>query len=469
MKKLLSIILPTILLSALVSCAGVDNNSDSSSVTESSAIEYTAQGKIVVTVGMPGKNQLIIPVISKFNNSQDKYELKIVDYSEIVGEETNGVSDRAVNQLNLDIAAGKAPDIIAVAPTYMSNYIQNGMFADMYSLMDEYGSISKDDFLPNVIEGFEVDGKIPAISPNFDIGTAVAKKEFVGDAENWTFEDLVALCDSLPEGTRLLDARAENAPEAICDFITGKLYSDCVDLKNYSCDFSNPTLVSALDFVQQYAQDSAQNYQYDTDDSFLDNYGLNSTYATNRTVVRTVGINGFEQGIANQINWDFGGEDITYVGYPSTDGCGAVTGCRWMYGISENSPVKEGAWDFIEFMLTDEDYQHECNEIGSGLPVLKKFLDEYFNYKDTDDPVSFYYLNKNENLSEEKRNIPVTDEKAQQLYDYILSVDFDPYSDYTVSSIVDEECQAVVSGEHTGSECIEALQTRIEVYLSEKK
>ena len=211
-KKITALTLSILTVGALTSC-NKDKPEDISDSQESSLSEITEEGKTVITIGMPGINSMLVPHINDFNNKNKDYHLEIIDYSKGI-EDDDIEATKAFNAMKMAIATDEAPDIIALNSAWMAELLPKDMFADMYALMDSCDGVKREDFLPNVLEGFEVNGEILAISNCFTIETAIAKTKFVGEeCENWTpqqaidvynkysdsMEFVVTNCDTLPQ------------------------------------------------------------------------------------------------------------------------------------------------------------------------------------------------------------------------------------------------------------------------------
>ena len=63
----------------------------------------------------------------------------------------------------------------------------------------------------------------------------------------------------------------------------------------------------------------------------------------------------------------------------------------------------------------------------------------------------------------------ISQEYVDKIYDYILSVKFEPYFSSEVRDMVSEELEYVISGERTPEQCIDILNDRVGTYLAEKK
>ena len=74
--------------------------------------------------------------------------------------------DTALTRLQIMIMAGQIPDIIMLdhAPwrntNSLRNFLGSGAFADIYTLIDNCVNTSRDDFYTNVLEAWEIDGKL---------------------------------------------------------------------------------------------------------------------------------------------------------------------------------------------------------------------------------------------------------------------------------------------------------------------
>lgn len=458
LRKITATTFAAMLLCTQVSC-GKDNEEINDS--QESTNEQNSFGKTEITLGMPAFNNQFFPNISKFNDSSKDYVIKTVDYSKLVDDDADGT--KAMNQMKTDLVTGSAPDIIILNSIYMMDFVNTGAFTDMYELMEQYDGVKKSDFIPNIIEGFEVNGKVPAISYGFFIDTAVAKTELVGvDKENWTPAEAMEVYYSMPDGMSFC---ANFSETSLADYMMKKSADSSVDLANYTCNFTNGEFAKLLNFCR----DNPVRTEYESEISSGSSYFSENQLAilNNKQLIAETEIRNFGQDIGNELWTNFGGEDITFVGYPSESGCGALTSSLWMFGISKDCENKEAAWQFINYMLSS-DFQKSVSKENSGLPVIRSVLDGFLENKDREDSASIYYSRLYDG-GEYPEGEYISDETVQKLYDYILSVDFDPYRSVEIDDIVKEEYSAVIAGEKSGEECADILQSRVSIYLSEKK
>ncbi len=465
LKKITALTLSILTVGALASC-GKEKPEDISDSQESTSSEITEDGKTVITVGMPGINDIILPYITGFNRKSDKYHLEIIDYSKGI-EDDDVERTKAQNTLKMALATDEAPDIVAVNSALMAELLTKDMFADMYPLMDSCEGVKREDFLPNVLEGFEVSGELPALSNCFIIETAIAKTKFVGeDCENWTPEQAIEAYNKYSYSMDFVQTNGDS----MTGYMLKKASRSSVDLSAYTCNFMNSEFISVLDFAGRASMNDDEpfvDFTMMTDEELQAyHFDMETAFIRDKTLISANEIQGISQATANWMYSGFGGEDVTFVGYPSEDGNGAVTRATWMFAITENSTNKEAAWEFVNSLYC-EDAMQEIYETSMGIPVITEYLDKQKNNKNKEDCSSIYYnLYVPGSYAEEEMYI--TDEAVQKLYDYIRSVKFEPYYDWEIDAMINEECAAAVAGEKTAEEVAEILDSRISIYLSER-
>ena len=167
------------------------------------------------------------------------------------------------------------------------------------------------------------------------------------------------------------------------------------------------------------------------------------------------------------------GEPVTLIGFPAKEGNGAVITPNNVYMISSKSKNQDGAWQFLRYYLTDE-YQKDSNDSWS-LPIKKDALKEKIN-KGTEKP---YWINSDGGkeyyeytawLGDEEVTLdPLTQEQADDLYNYIWSVTQAYYSDDSLNNIITEESAAFFSGQKSAQDVADIIQSRAQIYINESR
>lgn len=123
------------------------------------------------------------------------------------------------------------------------------------------------------------------------------------------------------------------------------------------------------------------------------------------------------------------------------------------FAIYSDSPNKEGAWAFLEYMLSEEE-QSWYGADSAGFPVRKSAFDVYLRK-----PYSPVYKMADENVSEE------TAEMIRQVMEHIHVEQSAVTGE--LNNIIYEEMQAYFAGDKTVEQCVEIIQNRAQLYLDE--
>ncbi|MBQ8297251.1 MAG: extracellular solute-binding protein, partial [Ruminococcus sp.] len=435
---------------AFTSC-GEDKPEDIRDSQEEAENDTPADEPITLTLDTPYNIGSLASAVAEYNRSQDDYIIELKSrYTTSEFQEDPELWKKSFNELKLDMVSGKTADIIAVEPHLMGMFVDLGMFTDMYALMEQYDGVKKEELLPNILEGFEVDGELPAISYGFYIRTAAAKTRYVGeDAESWTPEQAMAAYNAMPDDLTFLQ---DGDTSQLVWYMTKTAQFSYIDEESSTCNFTDSSFVDMLEL----ACGNPKGGNIGEDD-----------------MVKQLILNAFG-GQAADFYSQFGGEDVTFVGFPSEDGYGAAGSSAMMFGISESCQNKEGAWDFICYLLSKR-YQRDLleSDMNRYFPILKEVFDEQAFEQDTEalshDNMWYFLVQTYEN----NPDADLTPEQAQQkLYDYLTTLKFTPYygryGTTELENIISEECQAAAAGGSTAQECADLLQNRISIYLSER-
>ncbi len=469
MKKTLSFLTALIALCTAVSC-----NSDKPAETSLPMNEpvYNEEGKPVITVGTMG---YIDPLFNDHLNKPKDFDIKIVDYTK--GIEADYSSQESENQyyaavnnaLNTALLSGEAPDIICTNVTDMQNLDKKGVLTDLYPLMDKGNALTREEFLPCVLEGLEVEGRLPAVMEGYHIYTAMAKTKFIPkEYENWTANEAISFYEKY-KGQ--MDFYESTANTDLANFMLKIEGLGSIDHRKAVCDFGTSfknTLQFCLDNPvkviprpnSEFADDQTMN-DYSNDQLTR---GLNDTQ-----LVFDLIIDGFDSQFGQRTYGFFNKEDVTFVGYPSENGTGTfIRSANPLYAITEQCGNKDAAWELLSAVIIHqkklEPYMHDGTR---GIPVLKEQLQrDYDRPSDYNNSINNGYMWNWNNYGEEEF---ITQEYKDMLYEYILSVPANPYFyNWDLQNIIDEEVEYAINGDRNADDTAYILNDRLGTYLSEK-
>lgn len=420
------------------------------------------EDRIILQLATYGNMYTLRSQVLDFNKANDTYRIKITDYSTYNSYDTDGGWYAGLTQLSNDIMYGNAPDIICLNTSMpVNSYINKGVLADLYPLIDEDPDLNRDDFLSNVLEAFTVDGKLYQIIPSFDIMTVAAKSSLVGETPGWTVQDMVAVASANPDAQIFDDTTASGFLNVIINY-SG---DEWINWEEGTCSFDSESFIALLEFSNTLPKDysvyeelwNSEDYWMSYDSRFReDKTLLNNLYLYNiRTYQRT--------------KYATFGEDITLIGYPMTSGNGAILSYDTSYAISSSCQHPEGAWSFIRQYLL-EDYQ---STITNSWPVTLQQMD-VLREEAKEKP---YYLDADGNkieyedtywVNDQEITIPTaTDEEIDRVMEIVTGTTTTYHYDEDLMTIISEEVEAFYSGQKTAASVAEIIQSRANIYISE--
>ena len=166
-------------------------------------------------------------------------------------------------------------------------------------------------------------------------------------------------------------------------------------------------------------------------------------------------------------------EPVTFVGYPSEDGCGTFINVNeYQIAVSATSSEEKqrGAWEFMKTLVS---YECQCDSLyfegekkeEAAFPVNmaafeKRGADQYENeekpniVKDSEGEIDKGYLTKAE---------------YDRLVDLINSIKkVNNELDNDVFQVIDDEIHSMFAGEKTAEEVADMIQNRVQILVSEK-
>lgn len=263
--------------------------------------------------------------------------------------------------------------------------------------------------------------------------------------ENWTPEQAFEAYNNMPEDMSFLYYGHRKYDKL--NYFMERVAVDSVDYKNNTCNFSG-AFMETLENLNNLP-------------AFQENESDSNALINNQALVEEVWFFGINSAVAQSLYSYFGGEDITFVGYPSESGKGYTMDCFSMLAIPETSQHKPQAYEFISFMIND--YLTNGNGIMYTMPITERHLKAQLK----ESKYSGSSVNCPQYIPETNEQVQISDEALDKFVDYVRHVEFEPYTSSEVKSIVFNEYHKCFEGETTPQECADMLNNRISLYLSE--
>ena len=416
-------------------------------------------GRIKLTLAAIGDDDYnLSDYISGFNSSQDKYyvEKSEKEYYRSYGdedEEEEPVEDGII-KLQREVISDEGPDIIDYGTEFSTSDIVGEYVEDLSGyLTKEYGDYNEK-FYGNVFNAFSYKGKIYAIPSGFYVKTLVGKEENLGGLKSWDLEQMIdtysrqqsmSLWPGATQMGVLTDVLMPNM-EKYLDWENGKALFDSDSFKNL------------LSFAKEFPTSPGKKPDY-------------NDFAENKALLYYLYASGeFDVSHVQRV---FSDDDVTYIGYPADDKNGTMvqTGGTTL-AISIASKEKEGAWEFIKYVLSDEAQK----KVQDGFSVNRKVMQnrileaqtpEYTDSGSGEQEPSAkaeYYLSEDETIS----IYSISEDEAKETEKLLNSQFCSANVDWKLYYVVLEEAQAYLDDTQDLDKTIENIQSRANIYVAEK-
>lgn len=398
----------------------------------------------------------------KFNSSQDKY---FVICNEISSSVNYSDDDPLFSAIDAKLLTGELGDIVELdSMDSVEKYASKNVLADYYTLM---GDSIKEDIFKCVLDFCEINGKLYTLPREFALYGLAAKNKYIPD-EKWNFSALKKLAESLPEDTKLFP---DISRSAVSNIFIDNVISDHIDLNKGTCNFEVESFMDYLDFIASFPEE---------DTNPISVYGGKNCFINEQVVFYYNGFASYAEYLGTLSV--FGNFDETQLlGCPSENSSSFRLQSNKYYSILESSEHKEGAAQFIKYIISAENAVRDM--IGmTGFPVSKSTLE-----KQNESETNMYYSFHADNIGswgassiEEDEDIEylisnseigflVDDEFVKSFSNWLESINVSSYIPSEIPSIVKEELQAFTAGTKSAAETAKIIQDRVSRMLAESR
>lgn len=391
--------------------------------------------------------------ITLFNKSDRTYHLNVKKYTDFSQYDI---------QLGASMTAKDAPDLIeltggAVNTTYHS-YIRNGYLEELTPFLEADGDFNRADFVEAVLEQQTVDGGLYTIPTGFTLQCLAVSSSLLEGKTGWSVGEFLDFLEKYPDACALAGiGAAENKTEVLRLVLQGGL-TEFVDFLTKTAALDSAEFQAVLERIAALR--------------ISDNISLSEEEraAAGEAVVWVTTLS--KPRDLQQLEWK-NGETVTLIGYPGTDG-GNILQTSKRLAINRNSEQKEGAWQFIKYLLMQEPAVGKMTEFS----VRKDLLEEYLYAEATPvyqtDDEGNYVLDKDGKKVEIYSTfdgIPyyaITEEQIQKVRTAIDNTFMVDEMTQTILADIIEEAAPYFRGEKAAEDVVEIMQSRVQLYLDEQ-
>lgn len=396
--------------------------------------------------------------IVEFNKTNEEYKIELTSYDDYAAKSYND----ALTRMNNDMISGNIPDIIVLNNELpIDSYISKGLLADLYEFMDKDESINKDDYLTNIFEAYEVDGKLYELVPCFSICTLVGKSKIVGEEPGWTMDEFMALVNANPD--KMVFGYEMERSGVFMELISN-CYSSYINSETGECRFNSDDFIQLLEFANKFPKEIDWDTLYDDDNYWMEQ---ESRFRDDKSLINSQYMSNFRS--LREMEKATFGEAITFKGYPGAAGNGASIDANTEIAITSKAANPDGAWEFVKYFLSEE-YQDQFEwEYPIRISSLEKQMAKAKErpYWLNADGEKEYYDNTFWIANQEVKIGENTDEDNQRVLDLIKSTTNVSRRDKNIYKIIEEEAAAFFEGQKSAKDVADIIQNRVSNYIAE--
>ena len=412
--------------------------------------------KTTLTLACTGLDYTVKNEILKFNRMDGDYRIEVRDYSEYNTDEDYTAGN---TKLITEIGAGAVPDILITNGLPIDTFSARGYFTDLWSFIDADAELGgREALVEPFLNAISQDGKLYWITNSFNLVTLAGPSSIVGTEPGWSYAELYAALDQMPEGCEILSLGTTK--QSVFDSICNLNLDSFVDWGTGTCNFDSEEFINLLKFTDLFPKDfDWENHEWSQDDN--DDVRIKE----GRQLLMSLSV-GYPSDLVYYKGYFEGG--MTLIGFPDVPGSGSVFSTYSPgFAISETCKEKDAAWRFVSGFLK-EDYQ---SYYGSyGFSVNRAVFDKSFQDA-LERESSNYVMTDSGEMQEQK--VRFTQEDMDMLMNVINNTQLFGQSYAStqdqLQKIVSEEVSSYFAGEKSAEDVAAMIQNRASIYVSEQR
>jgi multiple sugar transport system substrate-binding protein len=310
----------------------------------------------------------------RYQDAKKKYEalhpdveikLEDVDYTDATLESD---IEKYVTTTNAAMLAGKGPDLLEMDLLPADNYVKHRLLADLSPMMTSDSGFHKDDYFNNVLDNVRVGQSLYAMPLSFFLmgfagdTDAVAKTGVKFDDLAWSWSDFTKTAEEMVAKKVLPSALTYEAPE----YLLGEMVSDnnslFLDAANGKARFDSASFTGLMKQVKTLFDDGVVSKMGRGVNAYFQSIQINSPKDYMESM------QGYALGV-KLANKDLGKHVKLYAKPHAQDtAAGGYFKTYRSVAIGANSKVKSEAWDFVEFLMSEE---MQSPTTTTGFPINK--------------------------------------------------------------------------------------------------
>lgn len=382
-------------------------------------------------------------LVRRYNRQSHKYRVEILlpDEDMIQGNSRHELFE----ELEMQLIRGEGPDLIEVQALNMDRLAAKGALEDLTHYYEESEVVRSGEILEAVREAGRVAGRDMMVIPAFDLDSMLSREEVAAD--DWTPLRFLEMVEG--DGRRIFSSPGRWAAFQYCMGVN--LGGYFVDYEKRECYFDREEFRRILEECKDWETEPPV-----VAHSIEELEAQAQNFIEPEWLLKPIGISNMENVMQCKEEGAF------WLGYPGWNGAEIEMSIPDGFVMNSASENKEGAWDFLEFLLSEE----LQNSIDWGFPVRRDSFEDYLSYsyiKEEDNSEEFNYCwNQGRQPAQEDFDL------VWEMLDRAVYRSSGAYfNDNPARVILEEEVGMYFAGDATLDETVKKIQNRVGLYLSE--
>ena len=437
----------------LAYCESYDEEKTTYEIITLTETDEPLEAKTVLTYATFGTDSQITDAIIRFNKNSEDYRIEVVDYYDSEDYEAG------LDAFNEALLNGEYADLINVSWDNYNTYASKGLYVDLNTLIDEHSDINREDYFENVLNAFEIDGKLYAMPTSFSLSTLAGKSSIWGDTQTLTTQKISEVVKKAGDDAELINYGTKS------DWLNLSLQGSMnryINWETGECSFDSEEFIAVLELANLLPAES--------------NWEEGDVSAPKKIQAGKLLLNGeyFNSITDYQVTKAVFGEDVAFLGYPDATGSGTlINGADNLIAISEDSEYKDAAWEFIKYMISEE---YQCNYINWYNPIHKAAFAENMEqaaeittYKN-DDGEEIEAPHMTYGWEDFETSVyHATEEDIAEYTALVEGADTLASQEEGIFSIISEEVEPFFAGQKSAEEVAGIIQSRVNIYVNESR
>ncbi|MFX3636989.1 MAG: ABC transporter substrate-binding protein [Candidatus Pristimantibacillus sp.] len=423
--------------------------SSSSEETRTTEKAIAKDGKTIVTLSIQESSAFYQIVEKKFEEKYPDIDLQIQSQKQAGEAWGAGDYEKYKKTTNTALLSGKGADIIEAGSLPIDEYMNKKLLVNLEEYLNKDSGLNKNDLQTNVLEAIKQNGGLYAIPDGYSLRAFIGDGDILAntnvDVNNWTWNEFIEVSKELLKKAEQMNkdtryAMANDPPELILQEMVVDSYPSWVDHAGKKASFDSADFMDMLQNIKKMVEEEVIT-------SAPADMGKQLFYsAVLRSPVDF--IDGTHIFFSNPklLNKPHNGQ---------TGGMRIIPTSQFV--IQANSPVKEEAWKFIAFLLSEE---AQALQERQGFSLLKSVNEKQLDEIQQQVKSGSYKLSNGQSAQ-------VSDNEFAQFKKIMQSGGQFAQLDGQVISIVGEEAISFFNGQKSVEEVAKLIQNRITTFLNE--